>query len=641
MRESLSDSNRSSNNLEKSGSQSSSTSSEQWLLSYPFTTMDAPRSPLFKSSSPSRLSRSSLEKSLTKQCVVNGDDDVFILENGLPNGIAERIRLNSGGDWRKSTASSGGRSSLGENSVMYDFVSSILDELNTDGVVKLDAANLLKQKKPNRKADIDRVNRDKSNALMQQQNGHCKLEDQPEDKCNSSKDVDRVQESECNTDVSEVRPVRTFSLGSGVESQTPVSVPAITPTDAGVTNSAKRTNSPSRIPKATPKPHMTPSNFIGQSIKRMTSPKEHNSESIVGEEKEKKKELKVKSKIPQLIRNSFRQKSSSKKKGRFPKVDIIRSSQSLQGNPKLSPIHKKNPSPILSPKLNGSPRLTRTNLNDEPKLNGSSSSPKLSHSPHLSQSPRLCASPRMAGSPLLNGSPLSLCNGFSDSLDSLGCLSFSNGGNSRKSSVASTSSSFCLIDNLPNVPYIDDSSSSPESLSNRNSKDADNDLGMGGSNKMQISSPMTTAYRALDGVDFRERFDKKSALDDQISPEMIEDIKQGRLASNWDSLSLGVNHQSSTSQISQYNMKNSYSWSESIPKERAVSEPPPPPPCIDTLLGDHTSDQCKDEAEAEPCKVPLVNEDMMEDFEVDDMCGEDDTGSIRENSAQLTEKVIL
>ena len=645
MRESLSDSNRSSN-LEKSSSLSSSTSSENWLLNYPFTSPDTTPSPTNKALSPSKESKFTFDKCMQKQSpavTINvEDDDVFIIGNGIPSSQSLN-KLNS--LERKSVSS--GRSSLGESSVMHDFVSSILDELNVDGVVKAKPGSPIKTN--NRKMEIDKLNRDKGKNILQ--NGHCVVEMQP-DLCNRDNLCNKVNkkllEDECNSGI-ELRPVsRTFSLDSSG------SRPRSPSRKHDVKKSDSRTNSPSRIPKATKQgAKRGTTNLIGQSLKKLTDHIGDHHNSVSGQ-KEKKKESKGKSRIPQLIRDGFRSAMAhagpSRNKDRFPKVDIIRTARSLPGSPLLN--RKLSPG---SPKLNGSTKLRSYSTTDEPKQNGSASpglspSPKSSHSPLFTKSPRLCASPRMAGSPLM------LSNGFSDSTDSLGGSNSWNGGHSRKSSLAS-SSSFVV----ENVPFIDDSAcSSPEGQGNQNSTSTKTEKPSKKSSDMQISSPITSAY----GIDiteygFQSNITKRTngGLDDQISPEMIEDIKHGRLASNWDSLSLGNQSKSSP----QHDLKSAYSWSEDLSKAETTPEAEHRVNGIideNDVIDEDTKDiltssphrvitssphrmECKQEAEAEPCKVqvPLVDGDMMEDFEVDDMCGDDDTGSIRENAAQLTEKV--
>ncbi|XP_038072065.1 uncharacterized protein LOC119740734 [Patiria miniata] len=556
MQESLSSTSRS---LERPDSLTSSTSSEQWILNYPLDKISPPTSLNRPSKTNGRKEpvRSSSVKNAesktedSKATLCSSKSAPATKTNGsLKRHMAPVCRKGSGGD-RSRTSGSSDNSSLGENSLMADFVSSIMTEISSDefgkSCISLDSG--LKDKKKTPKMGITKRQISPSTRA----------------KCNSlpSKSSQFLSLSTKSNPKSPKAPKQTVKTPSPASKQV-----------KSKSKETKRKSSLSGIPKA-----INEKNFEfykGQSS-RKTEQQKQPAEDCVKEDSNntsqvKKREPKGRSRIPKLIRNSFKsQKSETPNKKKAPKG------------------------------------ISKKSILDDHKIQMTCNVPS---EPHTKTEEVGGFNPQAwMRRDIRRGRPPPQSDGSTNAQKPV---------DSRFTSVE--------------MPYIDDTGSSPVKGSGcekcnlcSNGEPCDSDCSHPHKSGNDVGT--TEASSADDHVKLTvnnvwERNDQSNASRnppipplDAANQKLIHDIEQGRLCSDSDCQQLTPK-----------------TWSQQLNSNNKGS--------LERSLRTKESTEGGKEETGKPgkaYKVPLVNEDMMEDFDAEELCDEGSEDA-RENSAQLSEK---
>ncbi|XP_022111628.1 uncharacterized protein LOC110990838 isoform X2 [Acanthaster planci] len=547
-----------SSNSERPDSVTSSTSSEQWLLNYPLDKISPPTSLTRPSKTNGRkepVRSSSVKNSESKTqegkaSLSSSKSAPATKTNGSLKRNAGVGKKTSGGDRIKSSGSD--NSSLGENSMMADFVSSIMTEISAGefgkSCISLDSGLKDKKKAPKMGISEQRIN----------SNTRAKCNSLPS---NHSQFLSLSIQSSPKSPQAPTKPVtKTLSASSGSKQI------------KSKFKETRRKSSLSGIPKA-----VTEKNFKlykGQSSRKSDQQVKQQAEATTKEDPNdynqvKKREPKGRSRIPKLIRNSFRSQKSE------------------------NPGKKKTPKGSKKASLDDHKIQMTCNVPGEQSSNteqgGAQSQAWMRRDVRRGRSP---LEPR--------------------------------GSKDAKKSVESR-----LVS--AEMPYIDDTGASPVKP-----------LGCEKcnlcSNGEQISSDCSHAHQARKNTGTGEATHSddhvnlsvnnvwkknnqsntdwnspKSSLD-AANQKLIHDIEQGHLCSDSEC------QLTSRTWAPQLNSNNKGSYERSLqtrePMEGGKEEM-------------RTS--------GKQYKVPLVNEDMMEDFDVEELCDEESEDA-RENSAQLSEK---
>ncbi|XP_033628822.1 uncharacterized protein LOC117291297 isoform X1 [Asterias rubens] len=537
--------------LERPDSLTSSTSSEQWILNYPFDKVTPPQT-LNRPTKTSSLKESSTKKTInemervkdlkvaeakTGACVTKSSPPVR-MNGSMKRETADGVKkdcVKKNGERVRSSGSE--NSSLGENSLMADFVSSILTEISSDEFGKscnsLDSGlkgknKAMKSGKGEKK--ISPGTRSKWNSLPSNHSRSLALPVSANSK-NPQTSKDKVSK----TRSAEAKATKTKS------------------------KEQKRKDSLSGIPKA-----ITEKNFKfyrGQSSRGKSVEQEgkENSSSIV--ELVKKREPKGRSRIPKLIRNSFKSQKSShsdnsiKKKSSkgFSKKSTSQDDHKIQMtcNVPSDPSRRWN-------------SLTRCDSDTKERKNTSAAAGSLQKPSNFGSEDMPFMDETGTGSPS-DKQVVGKCN-----LCSEGVLCSACSQNSQKATK-----------------------SSKESLK--------------AGDRVQVS-----VWEKTKGDHHVRRGWKPTS--DAANQRLIHDIERGHLVGDFDP------------------EMNPKKWTQQLNSNNKGS----------MEMGLHAKERLEgkvkgSEGGSKEFKVPLVNEDMMEDFDAEELCDEG-SESARENSAQLTEK---
>ncbi|XP_041452455.1 microtubule-associated protein futsch-like [Lytechinus variegatus] len=642
----------------------SSASSEQWILSYPIPDDPSTRSgPSSRQSSVGSMTR---QDSSNSRSGVACDEDRKILQELLEKEHKAQSRSTSSDSSPEGKKEKqqviGSNHSLGDTSIMSDFVSSIMAEVKLE-----DATARGKSKSKGSKDDLTRPKKLLNSPFIRSQSMRAPPKpSRPErTRIPSGGNMDK---GKVNSSIPKPQSHSNKSLASVKKLDTPSTKPSKTVQNHSSSDSKKngsgltRTFMSKALSRTTNK-SASDSPTSNQSQCEMTSPtaseksggksKKANSKSGKGKGKgndctpkgksttsgakdpgSANKDSKSKSKIPQLIRQGLKQSpgktDSTKKKGQQRKEIVVESPKTAPAGSEMLRTEKSsnyNTSAFteVAP-LTKQPSFVVDNV---PFIDDSSRSPTKNENPNKTPSPNdeknlFTSHLDQQGEALCGQSP-KLSPRLLQRLRASG-IELANSSGSDNDSV------FLPDEPRPSTLPIDSVHTCP--------------MGNGNVTK-QCQQP--------------ERRENGSTSELHLDQKEIEDIKNGLLVSESDALSIG----SWSAKSSEFGLKNSFLFGNgdlgnvgtpsnrslgrgsldrgSIGRgslERGSTGRGSLAPSVSSNPEDSTElgRTADDEVDPKKYDVPLVSTEMMEDFEAEDLCDEDGMSSDREKEAQLTEK---